>query len=249
METAEEVGFKTDEDYFEKLFSFTPEIRIQNCGETAIYIPVMEMLSISKGLLALYHDRDISFAKTEIDILAKAEKGKTKEITNNAVNAINILSEHIGGEVVFDSKTFFVDKKDGTRIPFSLEASGFRKFGLLWILLRNGLLEKDTTLFWDEPENSLNPELIPVLVELLLELSRNGVQIFIATHSELLASYFDALSKDTDQLSFFSLYKDDGQIKYDQSTRFDLLVPNNLTAEQARLYEKEIAKGLGNGKR
>ncbi|MDR1135793.1 MAG: ATP-binding protein [Clostridiales Family XIII bacterium] len=33
--------------------------------------------------------------------------------------------------------------------------------------------------------------------------------------------------------------------KYDKDDRFDLLVPNNLTSEPVRLYEKQIEKGLG----
>jgi hypothetical protein len=42
-----------------------------------------------------------------------------------------------------------------------------------------------------------------------------------------------------------SLYKDLEQIKANTSDRFDLLEPNNLTAEPVRLYEKQIVRGLG----
>jgi len=71
------------------------------------------------------------------------------------------------------------------------------------------------------------------------------VQIFVATHSELLASYF-AVSRDKgDFVMFTSLFKDGEQIKAEKSDRFDLLMPNNLTSEPLRLYEKEIEKGLG----
>ena len=37
-------------------------------------------------------------------------------------------------------------------MDFSLEAEGLRKLGLIWKLIRNGLLEKGTVLLWDEPE-------------------------------------------------------------------------------------------------
>jgi hypothetical protein len=82
-------------------------------------------------------------------------------------------------------------------------------------------------------------------VDILLELSRNGVQIFIATHSELVADYFLVSSKECDAVMFFSLYKDDDQIKYDCSDRFDLLNPNKLTDERVRLYEKRLDKAFG----
>jgi predicted ATP-dependent endonuclease of OLD family len=130
-------------------------------------------------------------------------------------------------------------------VPFSLEASGHKKLGLLWKLIRNGLLEGKSILFWDEPENSLNPEHISKLVDILLELSHNGTQIFIATHSELVASYFAVNREKKDSVRFISLYKDGEQIKTDTGYRFDLLEPNNLTAEPVKLYKKEIERGLG----
>jgi predicted ATPase len=139
---------------------------------------------------------------------------------------------------------FFI-QKNSEKTAFTLEASGIKKLALLWKLLRNGLLEKGSILFWDEPENSLNPELMSLLVDILLELSRNGVQVFIATHSEILASYFAVNRQNDKEVLFISLYKDGESIKADADERFDLLRPNNLTAEPVKLYEKELEKGLG----
>ena len=85
----------------------------------------------------------------------------------------------------------FIQKKDGRKTEFSLEAEGLRKLGLLWKLIRNGLLEKDSILLWDEPEANLNPELYPLVAEILLGLQKNGVQIFLATHSYNFAKYLE----------------------------------------------------------
>jgi hypothetical protein len=41
---------------------------------------------------------------------------------------------------------------------FILLAEGFRKLGLLWLLLQNGTLLNGSVLFWDEPETNLNPK-------------------------------------------------------------------------------------------
>jgi AAA15 family ATPase/GTPase len=213
-----------------------------------IYIPEKEMLSHSTGLLALYNKRVIPFEKTYIDIVENAELPETKEISPLCQKLLDKIGNIIDGEVVYEQDAFYIKKKNGDRFHFSWEASGFRKFGLLWKLLRNGLLEKESLLFWDEPENSLNPELIPVLVDILLELTRNSVQVFLATHSEILASYFSINKQKDDRVMFYSLYKDEnGIIKADKNDRFDLLDPNNLTAEPVKLYEIELEKGLGNG--
>jgi AAA15 family ATPase/GTPase len=210
----------------------------------SVFIPVTEMLQHSKGFLALERERQIPFDKTQIDILSKAELGETHKITPNASKLLDIIKSVIMGEVIYENDTFFILKDDGQKIPFSLEASGFQKFGLLWKLLRNGLLEKGNVLFWDEPEASINPELMSVLVNILLELQRGGVQIFLATHSEILASYFDVKREDSDSVMFYSLYKDkdDEQIKVDKNEKFGLLEPNFLTTEQVKLYKEEVKK-------
>lgn len=212
-----------------------------------IFIPVDDMLSHPE-LYPLTQKYSLTYNNSEIDIIENAILPITNEITPNAAKILDKIKSIIGGEVVYEKDTFFVVKSDGTKIPFVLEASGYRKFGLLWKLLRNGLLESESVLFWDEPENSLNPELLPELVDILLELSRNGVQIFIATHSEILASYFFVNQQKNDQVMFYSLYKDEqGQIKADSNDRFDLLYENKLTEEPVKLYEKQIEKGLGDG--
>ena len=188
------------------------------------------------------------FDQTFIDILSKAELPVTRNLTPNAMELLDEIKAVTGGEVVYENDVFYTVKSNGEKIPFSLEASGFRKFGLLWKLLRNGLLESGSILFWDEPENSLNPELVPLLVDILLELSQGGVQVFLATHSEIFASYFAVNRQEGDDVLFISLYKNGEYIKANTDNRFDLLKPNNLTAEQVKLYEKEIEKGLnGNG--
>ena len=98
-------------------------------------------------------------------------------------------------------------KKDGQKVDFSLEAEGLRKLGLLWKLIRNGLLEKGSILLWDEPEANLNPELYPLVAEILLELQKNGVQIFLATHSYNFAKYLEIRRTNNEQVMFHNLYR------------------------------------------
>jgi len=92
-----------------------------------------------------------------------------------------------------------------------LLADGYRKFGMLWYLLRNGSISKNSVLFWDEPETSLNPKLIRELVNILQQLAAIGVQIFIATHDYLLSYELSLLnqypSHNQPDIKFFSLHK------------------------------------------
>ena len=210
-----------------------------------IFIPNNDMLSHAEGFLALYSEYELPFDKMRRDIIAKAELPVTRKINPSADMLLDKIKNIIGGEVTHERGVFYIDKSDGERVPFTLEASAFQKLGLLWKLIRNGLLKKDSILLWDEPENSLNPELVPVLVDILLELSRGGVQIFIATHNELLASYFDINRKKGDDIMFASLYKEGDTVRVNTSDRFNWLEPNKLTEAPVRLYEKKLDRGLG----
>jgi predicted ATP-dependent endonuclease of OLD family len=207
---------------------------------TRVYIPEKDMLSNSRSLPETWKSKWLSFNRCEIDIIQKSRVAVERTPQPLVRKIFNV----IGGEVECDGQVFYI-VRNGKKIEFSAEASGFRKLGLLATLIRNEQIKKGSILFWDEPENSLNPELIPVLVDILLELSRNGVQIFIATHSEILASYFSINKQKGDSVMFYSLYKDGERIKVNSNDRFDLLEPNKLTEEPVKLYEKELDRVFG----
>ena len=51
----------------------------------------------------------------------------------------------IGGEPVNDGQSFFMKREErGKSIPFSLEVSGYRKFGLLATVIRNEQIKNGT---------------------------------------------------------------------------------------------------------
>jgi len=212
----------------------------------SVFIPTTEMLSHSRGFLALNRERAVPFDKTELDIIAKAELEPTREITQNARKVLERIASIIGGTVSFDGKDFFVEKTSiSDKVPFSFEASGYRKFGLLWKLLRNGLLESGTILFWDEPENSLNPELVPMLVDILLELAKNGVQIFVATHDYNLARYFDVRKDKGIPVMFHNLsIAKDRQIICNSSPEYVKIPGNHLETASADLFKAVVADAM-----
>jgi AAA15 family ATPase/GTPase len=213
----------------------------------AVFIPTTEMLSHAKSLLAFSDKYILPFNQTEIDILVNAELPETREVTPNAKKILNTIESVIGGEVLYENDMFYIVSENG-KIPFVLEASGFQKFGLLWKLLRNGLLESGSVLFWDEPEASINPELMSVLVDTLLELQRGGVQIFIATHNSNLAQLFDIRQTDGDSLLFCNLSKNnDGTIRRDSAAVYAELPKSVLEDADEALYKAVVARAMGVG--
>lgn len=178
----------------------------------SVYIPTMDMLSHSKGFLALDKKFKLPFDGTQVDIIVNASLPEARKLPDYMEKILEKISAAIGGTVVMEDDTFYMLKSDGNKVDFSLEAEGLRKLGLLWKLIRNGLLEKGTVLLWDEPEANLNPEMFPLVVDILLELERAGIQIFIATHSYNLAKYFEIRRGRKEQVLYHNLYRSSSDI-------------------------------------
>lgn len=211
----------------------------------SVFIPTTEMLSHAKGFLAMNQKYSMPFDGTQIDIIVNASLPETREVTASCQAILDKISQAIDGIVVQEDDTFYVLKNDGRKVDFSLEAEGLRKLGLLWKLVRNGLLEKGTILLWDEPEANINPRYIPLLAELLLTLEKEGVQIFVATHDYFLAKYIEVKRKKENSVQYISLYKAANDIvKCECADQFELLEHNAIMETFRQLYREEIGVAL-----
>jgi len=210
----------------------------------AVFIPTTEMLSHSKGFLAMDKKYKMPFDGTQVDIIVNAELPETREVSPENQNLLDKLSVIIGGAVAYENDTFYIQKNSGQKIEFALEAEGLRKIALLWKLIRNGLLEKDSVLFWDEPEANLNPQILPVVVDVLLALQQAGVQIFVATHSDNLMQILNLKKKSEHNVRFFSLYKQDDMVKVESDENLNALQNNAVLKANVDLYDKYIDKQM-----
>jgi len=87
---------------------------------------------------------------------------------------------------------------------------------------------------------NLNPTLIPVVVEILMEMARHGVQIFLATHDYNLMKYFSISKKPDDNVAFYSLSKTDGYVTCENEDDYDQLTNNPIIAADIKLLEDEM---------
>ncbi|WP_332751185.1 AAA family ATPase [Hydrogenophaga sp.] len=142
----------------------------------------------------------------------------------------------------------FVANK-GESVSANMAAEGIRKLGILQLLLQNHQLDPGRmgTLFWDEPETNMNPKLTRLLVEILLELSRNGQQIVLATHDYVLLKWFDLLVKKGlgDHIRFHALSVEDGKITVQSADDYRQLNSNAIANTFNDLYDEEIKRSLG----
>lgn len=210
----------TGEEGWEKLFE----------DLVSSFIPAKEILSNAYNLAAAVEKNNVSFDDTYIDIVNSAKVDITAGKNPNSKQALlSQIEAIIGGKVLFDSKRDeFYWKQGNSLLEFNLVAEGIRKIALIWQLVKNGTLEKGSILFWDEPEANINPIHMPIIVDLLLALQRNGVQIFIATHDYILAKYIEIKAQSNDNLAFFSFYDADGVVQCEKNCKFSQLTHNDI---------------------
>jgi len=207
----------------------------------SVYIPAKEMLTHSR-LEKDFAERNLPFDTTHIDILNKAGVSTVKKLCNNMQGVLNKISTIIGGAVVYQNDRYYIDKGDGRLVEFAIEAEGFKKLGLLYRLVETGHLKKGSVLFWDEPEANINPKRIPDLVEILLELTRNGVQVFLATHDYFFAKYLEIYKEKYDEILYHALYKLDDAVLCESQEHFEALENNSIIEQSINLYKDELKK-------
>jgi len=212
----------------------------------SVYIPVKDMMANAPGFRSLYSLRHIHFEEVYADIIDRAFLGSLKGPTDGPrKKLLDILQRSMEGKVVAKNEEFFLKNKQG-ELEFTLLAEGIRKLGLLWVLIQNGTLLNGTALFWDEPETNLNPKLMRTVVEILIELQRMGVQLFITTHNYSLLKEFDLQKSATGQVLFHSLYRDErGDIKVGSFDSYAALTPNAIDETFAGMVDREIQRAMG----
>ena len=180
------------------------------------------------------------FDDTYVDIIAAARIDISRGPgTAEQKKYLKSLQKITQGRVAMADERFYLKPGNQARIEFNLVAEGVRKIALLWQLVKNGTLEKGAVLFWDEPEANINPKYLPVLVELLLELQRNGVQIFISTHDYILAKYFELRTLLRDEVVYHSLYREEvsKDICVETEKKFSTLKHNAIMTAFSQLMD------------
>jgi hypothetical protein len=105
-----------------------------------LYIPEKDILEHSKGLLTFMEQKETGFNRIYKDVLIAAQDIPTikqspmqKSIGQKITSIIDGYVEWVPSEGIF-----YMIKSNGNRIPFSYEASGYKKLGFLGLLVSCG---------------------------------------------------------------------------------------------------------------
>ena len=174
-------------------FSFSPgaktEVEVETMprarGEKLpVFLPTRELLTIYPGFVSLYETTHLPFEETWRDTCillgAPLMRGQRQK---DIKKLLAPLEEAMGGSVVLDKSGRFYLQLASGNMEMHLMAEGLRKLATLARLIATGALLDKGYLFWDEPEANLNPRIMKTIVRAILQLAKNGIQVFIATHS------------------------------------------------------------------
>ncbi|HAR32898.1 MAG TPA: ATP-binding protein [Desulfobacter sp.] len=199
----------------------------QQWGDTSpVYLPTRELLTIYPNFVSVYEGHYLEFEETWRDAClllgTLIKRGPTEKVIRELLSP---LEEAMEGSIELDKSGRFYLKNSNGRMEMPLVAEGLRKLGMLARLIATGVLMNKGYLFWDEPEANLNPRLITRVAKSILDLSNNGIQIFIATHSLFLLRELEILLSQKKHRSikpmFFGLHKKDDEVSVLQGPTMD----------------------------
>lgn len=212
----------------------------------SVFIPVKEMLTHAPGFRSMFARREVHFESIYADIIDRAFLPLLRGPADSARRSLlRPLQDAMEGKVVRKGEAFYLKNAQG-ELEFTLLAEGLRKLGLLWLLIQNGVLGAGSVMFWDEPETNLNPRLFSVVVNILLQLHRLGVQIFVSTHDYAILKEFELAARADDRIEYHSLYRPatgDG-VRVETSNAPFKLDHSSIAEAMTSLYDREIAQSL-----
>lgn len=236
-----------------KSLAIQDSINYEQYQAEAVFIPTKEVLSFMKGFNSLYEKYGLSFDQTyqNICLLLELPEVRPENLHEKSKWAMSEIEGICGGRFIFYGGGKVTFKTENAEYSANSMAEGFRKAGMLSRLLETGAIQPGVSgpLFWDEPEANLNPKMMKLLVQILLELSRNGQQIILATHDYVLLKWFDLLMDKgkEDYVRFHSLHHDQktSEIKVASTEDYLKITPNPIDEAFGYLINQEIEKDMG----
>lgn len=217
----------------------------------ALFIPAKEVLTAFDAI-ALTREQynmpgfDDTYYDLILDLRVPTQQGKViSELTQVNADLEDLFEGVIVQGLTKDNPFLF--KKGKVEFTMPLTAEGIKKIGILTTLIRNRRLGKNTILFMDEPETALHPRAIRSLAEMIINMSRAGVQVFLTSHNYFLIKQLSIIARrDKEDITCFSLDKVIGQpISYTVENLRDGLPDNSIIQEALAMYSEDIKNELG----
>lgn len=213
-----------------------------------IYIPTKEMISTVEHFVSLYDEYHIDFEEMYYDLAKLLDRPLSKgPNTIEQKQVLSNLEDIMKGQIVQKNKKFYFKIKGEGEFEMGLLSDGYRKLSMIIYMILSGSLNKNTILFWDEPETNMNPKMIRPIVQAMVALAQMGVQIFVSTHDYFIQQEFNMitaypeLNPEKLDIRFVSLFRDEKthDVQYEMKTSASDLEHNAIMQEFDAMYDRE----------
>ena len=220
----------------------------ESWGNTTIFIPAKEVLSLFSVIIkSREQDKMFGFDDTYLDLVhalsIPPQRGRNSRVFAAGRKNMDRL---LGGKAVYDEKSkqwYFKNKN--TRFSMGVMSEGIKKLAIFDQLLANRYLSQQSIVFIDEPEASLHPRAISEFMEFLYDMAKNGMQIFLATHSYFVIKKLCLIARrEQYSIPFLGLSKDE-TIPLQYEDMIHGMPDNSIVDESVRLYQDEVDAVLG----
>lgn len=220
---------------------------LTNSSINALFVPAKEVLTAFTDIRNIRENfYGVGFDDTYLDLIKALSLETTKGRVANELSQVNkSLEDLFEGKIeqTGQKEQPFIFKKGNQQFAMQQTAEGIKKIGILTTLITNRQLGKGTILFMDEPETALHPDAIRQMVEMLVAMSKAGVQIFLASHSYFVIKQLTNCAKrDNLNVSCWNLKREIGKpVNNSFRDLIDGVLPSNSIIDEAlKMYDEEI---------
>jgi AAA15 family ATPase/GTPase len=209
----------------------------------ALFIPAKEILTFRDAIKFSRLNDLFGFDDTYLDLIEALEvQSRQGSYPSDLVKVNRKLEDLFDGSIVTSDKDgSLIFKKGNSEFSMSLTSEGIKKIGILTTLIRNRQLNKNTVLFIDEIEMALHPKAIRKVIEMIVDMSRAGVQIILSTHSYfVIKQLVIAAKRDEQSILCLSLTKKDKQMNIDSFDLKEGMPSNSIVDEALKMFNEEV---------
>jgi AAA15 family ATPase/GTPase len=213
----------------------------------ALFVPAKEVLTAFTDIRNIRDNfYGVGFDDTYLDLIKALDLRTTKGRVASELSTVNkTLEDLFEGKIEQTGQTEqpFLFKKGNQQFSMHQTAEGIKKIGILTTLITNRQLGKGTVLFMDEPETALHPDAIRQMVDMLVAMSKAGVQIFIASHSYFVIKQMAICAKrDKLNIACWNLTRENGKPVHNSfHNLIDGVLPSNTIIDEAlKMFDQEI---------
>lgn len=199
--------------------------------ETPLLLQMYDLIESAGTLFDLDNSKNRQFNRPTISFHIKdlISKLKTAAYYPNFTSEIHSqIASIIKGDFVFDRDEhnfLFAKKVDSKTLNIKAlnAASGIKSFGIFQLLLQSNIINDQSLLIIDEPENHLHPKWQVEYARLIVELVKANIPVLISSHSPYMIqaiNHFSEKEKITDRVNYYlaETNTDDGSASIDDVT-------------------------------